>query len=95
MTGNEKDAQSQKIKYFRLGLTVWRITSPPPLLPVEDNPKKMEPEEMKNIIHAVPNVYTNQYYVQDFDFKCNNYRNAVDIFERMDKCKIIYEGVVK
>ena len=53
----------------------------------------MEIEELNEIIiHAVPNRWAKQSYLQGWDFELNTYRETCAIFECMEVAEHVYEG---
>ena len=56
-----------------------------PLFPGSDASKKMEMEELNEIlIHAVPNGWAKQSYLQGWDFELKTYRETCTMFKRME-----------
>ena len=43
----------------------------------------------------MPNSWSNQAYVQRFDYEYIPFKKAVNIFERMEIVEYIYEGAVQ
>ena len=48
-------------------------------------PRRFTPEELNKILlHAVPNVWTKQAYLQGWDFEMKSYKATCELFERME-----------
>ena len=53
----------------------------------------MDPEELsKIVIHAVPNSWKKQSYIQGWDFEGRSYKDKCDMFKCMEIVEAIYEG---
>ena len=53
-----------------------------PIFPGSSDAKKTAPGELNNILlHAVPNVWENQYHLQEWDFEEKSYKEACKMFE--------------
>ena len=51
--------------------------------------------ELNNILlNSMPNSWSKQAYVQDFDCESISFTKAVNMFELMEIAESIYEGVV-
>ena len=46
------------------------------------------------LLNSMPNIWSNQAYVQGFYCKYISFKKAVNMFERMEIYESIYEGVV-
>ena len=56
---------------------------------------KMGITELNEILlNSMPNRWSKQAYVQGFDCETISFKKAVNMFERMEIAKGIYEGVV-
>ena len=54
---------------------------------------EMATEELIEILlHAIPNVWGKQAYLQGWDFKGGSYKDTCNMFERMDIADQVYEG---
>ena len=55
-----------------------------PILPGSSEPKKMPPKELNGILlHAVPNGWSNEDYLQGWEFEGKSYKEIWEFFERM------------
>ena len=55
--------------------------------------KNMPSEEPNNILlHAVPNGWEKQAYLQVWDFKMNSHKATCDMFKRMKVAEKVYKG---
>ena len=64
-----------------------------PLFPRSSASKKIPPEELNQILlHAVPNGWAKQSYLQGWDFKIKIYKATCKLFERMENAEKIYKG---
>ena len=83
--------QSMTFKRFAARLT--ENNNLLPLLPVLDASKKIETEELKKILlHAVPNGWSKQSYLQGCYFELNTYRKTCAMLKRMEVSEQVYEG---
>ena len=57
--------------------------------------KLCETELNKTLLRGVPNVWSNQAYVQGFYCKTVAFKDSVNTFESMEIAENIYEGVVE
>ena len=64
-----------------------------PWLKLTDNIGMTELNEILSDI--MPNSWINQAYVQVFDCNYITFKNAVNMFERMEISESIYEGIVE
>ena len=63
-----------------------------PLFPGSDASKKMEMEELDEILlRAAPNGWAKQSYLQGWDFELKTYRETCAMFERMEVADQVYE----
>ena len=63
------------------------------ILPSLDAKKNMTNEELKEILlHALPNGWENQSWLQVWNFEIKAYRETCVIFERMEISEQVYEG---
>ena len=46
------------------------------------------------LLNSIPNSWSKQAYVQSFDCETIYFKNAANMFERMEIAEDIYEGVV-
>ena len=64
-----------------------------PLFPGLDASKKMEMEELNNILlHAVPNGWSKQSYLQGWGLELKTCRETCAMFKRMEATSQVYEG---
>ena len=55
------------------------------LYPGSDAAKKMDPEEINKILlHAVPNLWAKQAYIQVWNFEGRSYKETCNMFKRME-----------
>ena len=47
------------------------------------------------LLNSMPNSWSNQAYVQRFDYEYIPFKKAVNMFERMEIVEYIYEGAVQ
>ena len=53
----------------------------------------MNPEELNKILlHAVPNSWAQQSYIQEWDFEERSYKETCDMFEHTETTESIYKG---
>ena len=73
---------------LQLNIFVARLTELNNLLqifPGSSVAKKMNPEELNEIlIHAVPNSWAQQSYIQEWDFEEQSYKETCNIFEHTE-----------
>ena len=63
-----------------------------PIFPVSSAAKKIPPEDINNILlHAVPNGWAKQAYLQGWEFDIKSYKAMCELFKRMEVAKKIYE----
>ena len=63
------------------------------LFPGSSADKKMPPEELNKILlHAVPNGWENQAYLQGWEFEMKSYKDTCELLERMETEEKIYRG---
>ena len=80
------------ISFKRFTERLTKINNFLPLLPVSDTTKKMPAKELNEIpIHAVPNGWAKQSYLQGWDFEVKTYRKTCDMFERMEISEQVYK----
>ena len=84
--------QSMTLKCFAARLT--EINKLPPLLTGSDASKKMEMEDLNEIIlHAVPNGWAKKSYLQGWYFEQKTYRETCAMFECMEVTEKVYKEV--
>ena len=77
-----RKAQDLQFKIFASRLT--EVNNCLPLLPGLSVAKKMDPEELNEVLlHAVPNSWAQQSHIQGWDFEERSYKETCDMFERM------------
>ena len=70
-------------KHFSARLT--ELNNYLPLFPGSGAANKIPPEEHNDILlHAVPNGWEKQVYLQGWDFEMKSYKDMCRIFERME-----------
>ena len=80
-----------KVKIFAKQLT--ELNNQLPIFLVSSNAKKMGPEELNKILlHAVSNSWSQQAYIQGWDFEGRSYKDTCVIFERTKIAEAVYEG---
>ena len=53
----------------------------------------MDPEYLNQILlHAVPNSWVKQAYIQGWYFGGRSYKETCEMFERMEIAEVIYKG---
>ena len=86
-----RKTRSMTFKHFSERLT--EINNSLSLFPGSDASKKMEIEEINKILlHAVPNGWAKQSYLQGWYFELKAYRETCAIFERVEVAEQVYEG---
>ena len=61
-----------------------------PIFPQSSAAKKMDPEELsKIVIHAVPNSWKKQSYIQGWDFEVRSCKDTCDMFKHMEIVEVI------
>ena len=77
-----RKAQDLQFKIFASRLT--EVNNCLPLLPGLSVAKKMDPEELNEVLlHAVPNSWAQQSHIQGWDFEERSYKETCDMLERM------------
>ena len=64
------------------------------LFPGSEVSKKMTQENLNKIIlHAVPNAWEKQSYLQEWDFEVKTYKETCAMLKRMEISEQVYGGV--
>ena len=81
----------QIMAFKRFAARLTEINNFLPLFPGSDASKKMEMENLNEILlHAVPNGWTKQSYLQGWVFDLKNYRETCAMFERIEVSEQVY-----
>ena len=82
----------QDIPFRRFAARLRELNNYLPLFPIYSSAKKMLPEYLNKIIlHAVPNVWEKQAYLQGWEFETKSYKDTYELFEIMEVTEKIYK----
>ena len=86
--------KSRYLTFKRFNAQLTKLNNYPPLFHGSSAYEKMDPRELNDtLLHAVPNGWTKQAYLQGWEFEGKSYKDTCNFFERMEIAEQVYEGV--